>query len=115
MAQETGEQMKIWPSHWGKQEQNTLIVPDKVNEVRIFSIKDTQLDTFGMVFEAPSSDDVKAGFVQGMRDPKAANDPLVLHAKHFELYEMGKVNKKTGIVTALEKPFKHFSLESLKN
>lgn len=102
-------------ARWNKSEEVNLQVSPEAREVRLFSIKDKQINSFGLPFEAPSVEDVKAGLVTGFRDQKEAENPLVKYSQHFDLYELGKVNKESGVLTPYPNgPKLHFSLESLK-
>lgn len=100
--------------HWNKQKTTKMEIPEKAHTMCLFSMRDKQIGTHGVLFEAPNIDEVKESLIHLFRDEKQKDNQLVKYSDKFQLYLHGTVNKKTGILTSAD-PEKVLELEDLKN
>lgn len=62
---------------------------------QLFAIKDTALNSFLQVFQAPTTGAANRAFADGVNDNQT---PMNKHPEDYELYELGTWDQDSGLI-----------------
>lgn len=100
-----------WLQRFKKRQKVNLEQQKEANSLPLFSVKDTDLNTFGPVLEMSNAQEFEKTFILLSR--KQPDNPLIKFAHKSELYHIGFVNKDNGTIKGLDQPELQYNLKDL--